>query len=77
MYYGLEGYIKATREIIQIARDIADGWSKIDGLYLLHQPGVSIVAISSNKFNIYYLYDALHAKGWRLIGLQNPPGYGK
>jgi len=75
MYYGLEGYIEETRKIIQIARAIANGWSQIDGLYLLHQPDVSIVSISSNKFNIYYLFDGLHAKGWHLIGLQNPPGY--
>ncbi|CAF2625081.1 unnamed protein product [Rotaria sp. Silwood2] len=74
MYYGLEGYIEETRKIIQIARYIADGWSKIDGIYLLHQPDVSVVAISSNKFNIYYLFDGLHEKGWHLIGLQNPPG---
>ncbi|CAF1331331.1 unnamed protein product [Rotaria magnacalcarata] len=74
MYYGIEGYVKETRKIIQVARDIADGWSKIDGIYLLHQPDVSVVAISSNTFNIYYLFDGLHAKGWHLIGLQNPPG---
>ncbi|CAF1245672.1 unnamed protein product [Adineta steineri] len=74
MYYGREGYIEATRKIIQTARDIAKGWSEIDGLYLLHQPDVSVVAISSDKFNIYYLFDGLHAKGWHLIGLQNPSG---
>ena len=50
-------------------------WSKIDGLYLLHQPDVSVVAIGSDQFNIYYLFDGLHAKGWHLNGLQNPPGY--
>jgi sphinganine-1-phosphate aldolase len=75
MYYGREGYVDETRKIIQIARDIAEGWSQIDGLYLLHQPDVSVVAISSDRFNIYYLFDALHAKGWHLIGLQNPTGY--
>ena len=77
MYYGLEGYIEETRKIIQVARQLAEGWSQIDGLYLIHQPDVCIVAINSNKFNIYYLFDGLHAKGWHLIGLQNPPGYRK
>ena len=75
MYYGLNGYVDETQKIIQTAREIAAGWSKIDGLFLLHQPDVSIVAIGSNRFNIYYLYDELYVKGWHLIGLQNPPGY--
>ncbi|CAF1661473.1 unnamed protein product [Adineta ricciae] len=74
MTYGMEGYVETTRKIVQTARAIAQGWSEIDGLYLLHQPDVCVVAISSDKFNIYYLFDALHAKGWHLIGLQNPPG---
>jgi hypothetical protein len=33
------------------------------------------VAIGSKEFNIYYLLDGLHGKGWHLSGLQNPPGY--
>ena len=49
-------------------------WSKLDGLYLLHSPDVSIVAIGSKTFNIYYLLDGLRAQGWHLTGLQNPPG---
>ncbi len=52
-------------------------WSKIVGLYLLHKPDVSVVAIGSKQFNIYYLMDGLHAKGWHMNGLQNPPGYGR
>lgn len=49
-------------------------WSQIEGLHLLHNPDVSIVAIGSKEFNIYYLLDGLHARGWHLNGLQNPPG---
>ena len=75
MHFGLQGYIEETRRIIEVAREIAHGWSQIDGLVLIHQPDVSIVAITSKKFNIYYLFDGLHTKGWHLIGLQNPPGY--
>ncbi|CAF0916017.1 unnamed protein product [Rotaria sp. Silwood1] len=74
MYYGLEGYVEETRKIIQVTRYIADGWSKIDGLYLLHNPDVSVVSVGSDSFNIYYLLDGLRAKGWHLNGLQNPPG---
>lgn len=75
MYYGIEGYVEETRKIVQAARKLAHGWSEIDGIHLLHQPDVSVVAIGSEKFNIYYLFDGLHTKGWHLIGLQNPPGY--
>jgi hypothetical protein len=44
--------MEETRKIIQIARDMVEGWRQIDGLYLIHQPDVSIAAISSEKFNI-------------------------
>jgi len=74
MYYGLEGYVEETRKIIRVAREIAHGWSQIEGLYLLHKPDVSVVAIGSDQFNIYYLLDGLHAKGWHLNGLQTPAG---
>lgn len=94
MYYGLEGYVEATRKIIRVTRAIADGykwhhfyhffkihfdvfysWSKTDGLYLLHNPDVSVVAVGSKQFNIYYVLDGLRERGWHLNGLQNPAGY--
>jgi hypothetical protein len=51
-----------------------NSWSKIEGLHLLHNPDVSVVAVGSDEFNIYYLLDGLHAKGWHLNGLQSPAG---
>ncbi len=49
-------------------------WSQIESLYLMHNPDVSVVTVNSDKFNIYYLLDALHTKGWHLNGLQTPAG---
>jgi len=74
MHYGHQGYVAETKKIINTVRAIADGWSKIEGIYLLHEPNVSVVAIGSKRFNIYYLLDALHDKGWHMNGLQSPPG---
>ncbi|CAF1562285.1 unnamed protein product [Rotaria magnacalcarata] len=74
MYYGLDGYVEETRKIIQATRALAQGWSKIDGLYLLHNPDVSVVAVGSKAFNIYYVLDGLRERGWHLNGLQNPAG---
>lgn len=74
MYYGLQGYVEETRKIIRVAREIANGWSQIEGLYLLHNPDVSVVSVGSKDFNIYYLLDGLHARGWHLNGLQTPAG---
>ncbi|CAF1269847.1 unnamed protein product [Adineta steineri] len=74
MYYGHKGYVEETRKIIEVTRYIADGWSKISGLRLLHNSDVSVVAAGSDIFNIYYLIDGMIAKGWHLNGLQNPAG---
>ncbi|CAF0812803.1 unnamed protein product [Didymodactylos carnosus] len=72
MYYGHTGYVKETKKIIEASRAIADGWSNIEGLYLVGEPQVSVVAVGSKRFNIYYLLDALQNLGWHLNGCQNP-----
>lgn len=53
----------------------APRWSQIEGLYLLHNPDVSVVSVGSKDYNIYYLLDGLHARGWHLNGLQTPAGF--
>ncbi|CAF5196802.1 unnamed protein product, partial [Rotaria magnacalcarata] len=35
---------------------------------------VSVVAVGSKAFNIYYVLDGLRERGWHLNGLQNPAG---
>jgi len=70
--YGKEGYVQATREIISTTRKIASEVAQIRGLKIVGKPDVSVVAFTSEKFNVYSLSDKLKERGWALNALQFP-----
>ena len=45
---------------------------KIDGIYVMGEPEISIVAFSSDVFEIYNLSDLMTKRGWNLNSLQFP-----
>lgn len=67
-------YRENTRAIVDTTRYIAAGIKKIPGLKLVCEPGVSVVAWTSDVFDIYRLVEELvHVRGWDLNVLQFPP----
>jgi len=72
LYFGREGYVSTTRDIITVTRKIASAISTIPGLYIVGSPDVSIIAFDSHDFNIYGLSDKLGERGWALNALQFP-----
>ncbi|KAL6487085.1 hypothetical protein MHYP_G00037110 [Metynnis hypsauchen] len=72
MHMGENGYVDATRKVVQTARTIAAGIRKIEGVFVFGNPEVSVVAIGSNVFDIFRLSNALTSKGWNLNTLQFP-----
>ncbi|KAF5890422.1 sphingosine-1-phosphate lyase 1-like, partial [Clarias magur] len=72
MYMGENGYVDATRKVVQTARIIAAGVCKVEGLFVFGNPEVSVVALGSNVFDIFRLSNALTSKGWNLNTLQFP-----
>eukprot|EP00088_Acartia_fossae_P057479 TRINITY_DN6706_c0_g1_i2.p1 TRINITY_DN6706_c0_g1~~TRINITY_DN6706_c0_g1_i2.p1 ORF type:complete len:484 (+),score=119.67 TRINITY_DN6706_c0_g1_i2:240-1691(+) len=70
--YGKEGYVKATKEIVATTRKIASEIATVPTLKIVGKPDVSVVAFTSDKFNVYSLSDALKARGWALNALQFP-----
>ncbi|XP_075534206.1 sphingosine-1-phosphate lyase isoform X1 [Dermacentor variabilis] len=75
LYYGREGYIEATRKIIITTRKIVDGLRAVPGIQVLGSPDVSVVAVGSEKFDIFQLMDKLTQRGWNLNPLQYPSGF--
>lgn len=71
-YYGLEGYVNSTKEIIYTTRFIEKGLRRMKGIFIFGQPATSVVAIGSNDFDIFRLSDGLHKLGWSLSTLQYP-----
>uniref|UniRef100_A0A8C7H6J0 sphinganine-1-phosphate aldolase n=1 Tax=Oncorhynchus kisutch TaxID=8019 RepID=A0A8C7H6J0_ONCKI len=75
MHMGEDGYIKATKKIIDTARTIKTEIRKINGVFVFGDPEVSVVAIGSDVFDIFRLSNALTSKGWNLNMLQYPSRY--
>lgn len=73
LHHGQEGYVNATRSIIESAQYIRRELHRIEGIRVLGDPQVSVIAFDSDKFNIYELNDRLNELGWNLNILQHPP----
>eukprot|EP01135_Chromosphaera_perkinsii_P002583 Nk52_evm99s224 gene=Nk52_evmTU99s224 len=72
MSIGESGYIKHTKDIVNTARKIEAGMRKINGISVVGNPQVSVVAFKSDKFDIYRLGNELSERGWNLNMLQFP-----
>jgi glutamate/tyrosine decarboxylase-like PLP-dependent enzyme len=70
---GEEGYLEAARRIMTAADTIKAGIARIPELSIIGRPTFCI-AITSDAVDIFHVNDALAARGWRLNGLQRPPG---
>jgi len=72
LYFGREGYVSATREIVTTTRRIADAIRATPGVAIVGCPDVSVVAFDSPEFNIYAINDGMKDRGWALNALQFP-----
>jgi len=71
-FFGRDGYVKTTKEIIETTKTIATALNDIHGIRILGVPEVSVIAFDSPQFNIYGLSDGLKTRGWALNNLQFP-----
>lgn len=70
---GRQGYMDVTKRLMEASREIVRGISSIEGLYVLGEPDMTVVAFSSRQLDIYRVNDAMSAKGWSLSALHRPP----
>ncbi len=68
---GENGYMEATRKIIETAAKIKKGIEDIPELYVLGNPLWNI-AFASKTLDIYKVMDYMSQKGWSLNGLHKP-----
>ena len=66
-----EGYLQATKAILETADKIKAGILSIPELKILGEP-LWIFAIASDSLNIYEVLDQMTKKGWNLNGLHKP-----
>lgn len=68
---GEEGYLKATKSILETAEKIKEGVKAIPEIKILGEP-VWIFAFASDTINIYEVLDQMTRKHWNLNGLHKP-----
>lgn len=72
-HHGADGYRDNTRKIVETSKYIAEGIKKIPGLKLVCEPDVSVVAWTSDVFDINrQVTGIVDEKGWDLNVLQFP-----
>lgn len=68
---GEQGYLEATRRILETADTIKRGIRAIPELRVLGEP-LFVIAFASDTVNIYQVMEQLSARGWNLNGLHKP-----
>ena len=69
---GKEGYLTATKAILETAAAIRRGVESIPELHVMGDP-LWVIAFGSKTLDIYRVLDAMTARGWSLNGLHRPP----
>jgi glutamate/tyrosine decarboxylase-like PLP-dependent enzyme len=68
---GAQGYLSATKKILETASAIKQGVNEIPELHVLGDP-LFVIAFASESLDIYKVLDAMSHKKWSLNGLHKP-----
>jgi glutamate/tyrosine decarboxylase-like PLP-dependent enzyme len=68
---GKNGYLTASRKILETASKIKKGIQEISDLYILGDP-LWVIAFGSKTLDIYRVMDYLTSRRWSLNGLHHP-----
>jgi glutamate/tyrosine decarboxylase-like PLP-dependent enzyme len=69
---GKEGYIQMVRDVMEAVNTLKPAVQALPGLRIISNPDMSILAITSDEFDILYIADLLEEKGWHLDRQQLP-----
>jgi glutamate/tyrosine decarboxylase-like PLP-dependent enzyme len=72
-HLGEEGYLAMADTAMKTVRMLRQGIDAIDGVYVLGDPAMSVLAIGSDRLNVYEIGDELTVRGWHLDRQQDPP----
>jgi sphinganine-1-phosphate aldolase len=75
LFHGREGFVESTKKVIDAARKLKKAIQCTPGLQLVGDPLMSVVAATSNQFNVLEMSDQLTKRGWNLNTLQFPPAF--
>jgi hypothetical protein len=71
-YWGREGYLENARRVLHVKESIIKKCAEIEGLTTWKTDG-PLLMIASDGFNIELVVGGMEERGWRLLGVNNPP----
>jgi glutamate/tyrosine decarboxylase-like PLP-dependent enzyme len=72
-FLGEDGYLRITDAVMKTSLKIRQGIEAIPDLMVLSNPEMSVMAIASDRLNIYEVADELAERGWHIDRQQFPP----
>jgi glutamate/tyrosine decarboxylase-like PLP-dependent enzyme len=72
-HLGEAGYLAIAETVMETVTKLRAGIAAIEGVDVLGDPAMSVLAIGSERLNIYEIGDELTLRGWHMERQQNPP----
>jgi len=63
-YLGDDGYMELAQKTHETATKLIEGIKKIDGLYIMGDPKMSLLAFRSDTIDIFHIIDEMNERGW-------------
>jgi sphinganine-1-phosphate aldolase len=71
-HLGHEGYLRIAAEVMAATAELRRGIAELEGVEVLGDPHMSILALGSDRMDIYAVGDELAARGWHVDRQQRP-----
>jgi sphinganine-1-phosphate aldolase len=72
-HLGEEGYLAIADTVMKTVTKLRAGIAALEGVYVLGDPAMSVLAIGSEHLNVYEIGDELTLRGWHMDRQQDPP----
>ncbi|MFQ5400412.1 MAG: pyridoxal phosphate-dependent decarboxylase family protein [Anaerolineae bacterium] len=72
-HLGREGYLAIARQVMETVDRVKESVRAMEGIRILGDPAMSLLAIGSDTLNIYEVGDELGLRGWHLDRQHYPP----
>jgi sphinganine-1-phosphate aldolase len=72
-HLGEAGYLAIADTVMKTVTKLREGIEAIGGISILGDPAMSILAIGSDRLNVYEIGDELTLRGWHMDRQQYPP----
>jgi glutamate/tyrosine decarboxylase-like PLP-dependent enzyme len=72
-HLGEAGYLAIADTVMNTVTKLREGIDAIEGISILGDPAMSVLAIGSSRLNVYEIGDELTMRGWHMDRQQYPP----